>query len=115
GELDADFVEASTDGGASGWTGKTRDGAMGRMIEDVKSGEITGADIIGVENHDRLTRRPPLEAIEQFIGFLNAGIALDINGNIRTREILNQPNGFGLKTQRAFAVPADMGDDILTE
>jgi hypothetical protein len=69
------------------------------MILDVHSGKIQRGDIIGVENHDRLTRRPPLEAIEQFIGFLNAGIVLDINGNLRTKEILNQPSGFGLLVQ----------------
>ena len=31
GELNAEFVDAYTDRGASGWTGKNRDGAMGRM------------------------------------------------------------------------------------
>src|SRR5438067_1723780 len=69
------------------------------MILDVHSGKIQRGDIIGVENHDRLTRRPPLEAIEQFIGFLNAGIVLYIDGNLRTKEILNQPSGFGLLVQ----------------
>ena len=95
-ELKADFVDAYTDRAASGWTRKNHDGALVRMIEDVQSGDIKRGDIIGVENHDRLTRRPPLEAIELFIGFLNAGIVLDINGNLRTKEILNGPNGFGL-------------------
>jgi len=98
-ELKANFVDAYTDRGASGWTGKNRDGALGEMILDVCSGKIQRGDIIGVENHDRLTRRPPFEAIEQFIGFLNAGIVLDINGNLRTKEILNQPSGFGLLVQ----------------
>ena len=97
--LKAQFVDAYTDRAASGWTGKNREGALGRMIEDVLSGKIHRGDIIGVENHDRLTRRPPLEAIEQFIGFLNAGIILDINGGIRTKEILNQSSGFGLLVQ----------------
>jgi len=61
-ELDADFVDAYTDRGLSGWTGKNRDGDLGRMIEDVEAGKILPGDIIWVENHDRLTRRPPLEA-----------------------------------------------------
>ena len=69
------------------------------MIEDVEACKIQPGDIIWVENHDRLTRRPPLEAIEQFIRFLNAGIILDINGHSRTRDILNQPSGFGLLVQ----------------
>jgi hypothetical protein len=95
-ETKAEFVDAYTDRGMSGWTGKNRDGALGEMISDVASGKIRAGDIISVENHDRLTRRPPLEAIQQFIGFLNAGIILDINGQLRSREILNQPTGFGL-------------------
>ena len=98
-ELNAEFVDAYTDRGASGWTGKNHNGALGEMIEDVRSGKIHRGDIIGVENHDRLTRRPPLEAIELFIGFLNAGIVLDINGNTRTKEILNAALGFGLLVQ----------------
>jgi hypothetical protein len=98
-ELNADFVDAYTDRGASGWTGKNHDGALGEMIEDVRSGKIHRGDIIGVENHDRLTRRPPLEAIELFIGFLNAGIVLDINGDTRTKEIINAALGFGLLVQ----------------
>jgi hypothetical protein len=98
-ELKAEFVDAYTDRGASGWTGKNQDGALGRMIEGVQSGKIKPGDIIGVENHDRLTRRPPLEAIELFIAFLNAGIVLDINGNVRTKEILNAALGFGLLVQ----------------
>src|SRR5947207_6775483 len=69
------------------------------MIDGVQSCKIKPGDIIGVENHDRLTRRPPLEAIELFIAFLNAGIVLDINGNIRTKEILNAALGFGLLVQ----------------
>src|SRR5437763_9436330 len=92
-ELGAEFVDAYTDRGLSGWTGKNRDGALGRMIEDVEAGTIQPGDTIWVENHDRLTRRPPLEAIEQFIRFLNAGIVLDINGHSRTKEIVNQPSG----------------------
>jgi len=98
-ELKAKFVDAYTDRGASGWTGKNHDGALGRMIEDAQAGKIQRGDIIGVENHDRLTRRPPLEAIELFISFLNAGIVLDINGNLRTKEILNGALGFGLLVQ----------------
>ena len=98
-ELDAEFVDAYTDRGLSGWTGKNRKGGLGRMIEDVEAGELQPGDIIWVENHDRLTRRPPLEAIEQFIRFLNAGIVLDINGHSRTKEILNQQSGFGLLVQ----------------
>jgi hypothetical protein len=98
-ELGAEFVDAYTDRGLSGYTGANRDGDLGRMIEDVESGKIQPGDIIWVENHDRLTRRPPLEAIEQFIRFLNAGIMLDINGQSRTKEILNQPSGFGLLVQ----------------
>jgi DNA invertase Pin-like site-specific DNA recombinase len=95
-ESDADFVDAYTDRGLSGHSGANRDGDLGRMIEDVDAGRIEPGDIIWVENHDRLTRRPPLEAIEQFIRFLNAGIVLDINGHSRTKEILNKPSGFGL-------------------
>src|SRR5437762_367482 len=98
-ELKAEFVDAYTDRGASGWTGKNQDRALGRMIDGVQSCKIKPGDIIGVENHDRLTRRPPLEAIELFIAFLNAGIVLDINGNIRTKEILNAALGFGLLVQ----------------
>jgi hypothetical protein len=98
-ESGAEFVDAYTDRGLSGWTGRNRDGALGRMIEDVEAGNIKPGDIIWIENHDRLTRRPPLEAIEQFIRFLNAGIVLDINGHSRTKEILNQPSGFGLLVQ----------------
>src|ERR1043166_3794582 len=98
-ELGAEFVDAYTDRGLSGFTGANRDGDLGRMIEDVEAGRIGPGDIIWIENHDRLTRRPPLEAIEQFIRFLNAGIILDINGQSRTKKILNQPSGFGLLVQ----------------
>ena len=98
-ELSAEFVDAYTDRGLSGFTGANRDGDLGRMIEDVETGKIQPGDIIWVENHDRLTRRPPLEAIEQFIRFLNAGIVLDICGHSRTKEILNQQSGFGLLVQ----------------
>src|SRR3954452_21930691 len=66
-ELRAEFVDAYTDRGASGWTGKNHDAALGQMIEEVQSGKIRRGDIIGVENNDLLTRRPPLEAIELFI------------------------------------------------
>jgi hypothetical protein len=98
-ELGAEFVDAYTDRGASGWTRKNHDGALGEMIADVQSGKIHRGDIIGVENHDRLTRRPPLEAIELLIGFLNAGIVLDISGHLRTKDILNGASGFGLLVQ----------------
>src|SRR4051794_11706862 len=90
-ELGAEFLDAYTDRGLSGWTGKNRDGDLGGMIGDVEAGKIQPGDIIWVETHARLTRRPPLEAIEQFIRFLNAGIVLDMNGHSRTKEILNQP------------------------
>jgi hypothetical protein len=98
-EVGAEFLDAYTDRGLSGFSGANRDGDLGRMIEDVEAGKIQRGDIIWVENHDRLTRRPPLEAIEQFIRFLNAGVVLDINGHSRTKEILNQPTGFGLLVQ----------------
>jgi hypothetical protein len=98
-DLGGEFVDAYTDRGLSGFTGANRDGDLGRMIEDVEAGKIQPGDIIWVENHDRLTRRPPLEAIEQFIRFLNAGIVLDINDHSRTKEILNQQRGFGLLVQ----------------
>jgi len=59
------------------------------MIEDVRSGKIAPGDYIGVENQDRLTRMPPLDAIDQFISFLKAGVILDLGGKIRTWEIVN--------------------------
>jgi DNA invertase Pin-like site-specific DNA recombinase len=69
--------ESLRDEGLSGYHGQHRKrGALGRFIERVKRGEIPTGSVLIVEAFDRLDRRTPREAQEQFLSLINAGVEI---------------------------------------
>ena len=69
--------ESLRDEGLSGYHGEHRKrGALGRFIDRVKRGEIPTGSVLIVEAFDRLDRRAPREAQEQFLSLINAGIEI---------------------------------------
>ena len=53
-----------------------RDGALGEFLTMVKQGHIPKGSVLIVENLDRLSREDVMEALEQFMGIIRAGIKL---------------------------------------
>ncbi len=69
--------ESLRDEGLSGYHAEHRKrGALGRFIERVKRGEIPTGSVLIVEAFDRLDRRTPREAQEQFLSLINAGVEI---------------------------------------
>jgi DNA invertase Pin-like site-specific DNA recombinase len=91
-ELAATLVEIPyVDRGKSGFHGDNLEAELGRIKFDIQSGAIPRGDILCVEAHSRLGRLTPIEALDQYLGFLKAGIKLDIKRNLRTWETINGP------------------------
>jgi DNA invertase Pin-like site-specific DNA recombinase len=67
--------ESLHDEGLSAYHGQHRKrGALGRFIDRVKAGDIQPGSVLIVEAFDRLDRRSPRLAQEQFLAIINAGI-----------------------------------------
>jgi hypothetical protein len=63
--------------GMSGWDGTNLDfGALGRFRQAIRDGKIGKGSYLLVEAFDRLSRQPPLIALELFIEIINAGVVL---------------------------------------
>lgn len=67
--------ESLRDIGVSAWTGSNvRDGALGRFLNLVQSGQIARGSYLLVESLDRLSRERVIDALEPFLSILRAGI-----------------------------------------
>jgi DNA invertase Pin-like site-specific DNA recombinase len=74
-ELVDDF--AMEDIGLSGWTGANiESGNFGRFLEAVRRGEVEKGSYLLVEAFDRISRQPPLQALQPFLDLINNGIVL---------------------------------------
>lgn len=51
-------------------------GALGRFLENIKSGKIPQGSVLIVENLDRLSRDNMTEALQQFLNIINAGVRI---------------------------------------
>ena len=74
-ELVDDF--ALEDLGVSGWTGENiQSGNLGRFLEAVKKGEVPKGSFLLVEAFDRISRLPPLQALQPVLDLVNNGITV---------------------------------------
>lgn len=74
-ELVDDF--AMEDIGVSGWTGANiESGNFGRFLESVRKGDVQKGSYLLVEAFDRISRLPPLQALQPFLDLVNNGIVL---------------------------------------
>ena len=66
-----------TDAGLSAWSGAHRTrGSLGRFMEAIGRGHVDPGSVLIVESLDRLSREPPLEALDQFRAILRAGVEI---------------------------------------
>lgn len=71
------LIDHYQDLGVSGGRGKhRRKGALGRLIQRLRSGEIKPGKVIIVEALDRLSREEVMIAQEQFLSIVNLGFAI---------------------------------------
>ncbi len=91
-ELDTEFRLA--DLGVSGFRGKNLDpkAGLGMFLDAVKRGDIAPGSYFLFEHADRLSRMPPLDALEVALPLLRAGIILVATKTDRviSRETLNE-------------------------
>ncbi len=74
-ELVDDF--AMEDIGVSGWTGANiESGNFGRFLEAVRKRDVPKGSYLLVEAFDRISRLPPLQALQPFLDLVNNGIVL---------------------------------------
>ena len=74
-ELVDDF--ALEDLGVSGWTGANiQSGNLGRFLEAVRQGEVAKGSYLLVEAFDRISRLPPLKALQPVLDLVNNGIVV---------------------------------------
>jgi hypothetical protein len=75
--LTPDTKRKVSDKGVSGYSGKNvRDGALGAFIKAIEAGEIEPGSFLLVENVDRLSRLPIMEALTVFQRIIGAGIVV---------------------------------------
>lgn len=79
-ELDRDL--ALYDHGRSGFRGaQFTEGALGRFVEKVRSGEIAKGSYLLIENIDRFSRENPLMASSRLFELINMGIVVVTTGD----------------------------------
>ena len=66
-----------SDSGVSGYSGKNvKDGALGAFLKAIEAGEIAPGSFLLVEDVDRLSRLPIMEALAVFQQIIGAGITV---------------------------------------
>lgn len=91
-DLEVDDTLDLSDRGLSGWTGENRTrGALRRFVEAI-GGEVPRGSYLLIENIDRLSREPVLEAFDNFRAIIKAGITIVTldNGWILTEASLSR-------------------------
>lgn len=83
-ELELDTSLKMTDLGVSAYDqSNIKKGNLGRFLETIKQGKVEEGSYLLVESLDRLSRAQVMEALEVFLGILNAGINIvSLNENI---------------------------------
>ncbi|MBC7579975.1 MAG: recombinase family protein [Tardiphaga sp.] len=74
-----DLLEEATlkDIGVSAYDGTNLEsGALGKFIEAVRAGRVKAGSYLLVESFDRLSRQPPMIALQLFMEIMNSGITL---------------------------------------
>lgn len=65
------------DAGVSGYSGKNiTDGALGAFIKAIEAGDIAPGSFLLIEDIDRLSRLPVMEALGVFQRIIGAGITI---------------------------------------
>lgn len=65
-----------SDHGVSACSGKITDGALGAFIEAIEAGDIAPGSFLLVEDIDRLSRLPVMEALVVFQRIIEAGVTI---------------------------------------
>lgn len=76
-EQGLDLDETLRDIGVSAYTGdNVENGALGRFLQLVKTGQIAQGSYLIIESLDRLSRKNVLEALPPFLAIINAGVII---------------------------------------
>jgi DNA invertase Pin-like site-specific DNA recombinase len=89
--LDDKLELSMFDRGVSAFRGKnSSDGALGKFVEAVKDGRVAKGSYLLVEDVDRLSRLPVMDALAVFQSILNGGVTIVIlkDGSKYSRESL---------------------------
>jgi DNA invertase Pin-like site-specific DNA recombinase len=87
---------ANADGKQSGLDGlNIKKGALGYFLKLIETGIVKKGAILLIENFDRLSRQPPLDALDIFKAIINAGVKIVTlsDGQEYTRESVNSQSG----------------------
>ncbi len=94
--LELDNSLKLTDLGLSAFKGDhVTKGALGRFLENIKSGKIAQGSVLIVENLDRLSRDNITEALQQFLDIIKAGVRIVTlsDGNEYDKDSINSSMG----------------------
>jgi DNA invertase Pin-like site-specific DNA recombinase len=80
--------------GIGAYRGKQRRiGGLKDFLDDLKARNIPQGDVLGVENFDRLSREPTIDALDLFREIIRSGVGLVVNRVLFTESILRKQSG----------------------